>query len=270
MSLRRITRTAGSQMPGAAASRLAPPAPPRLKAAVRRRDVVNRAHAMKPKPRLKRALIMLSAASLLLAFGALASGETADALLRRYPYDPACPWGRIGNGKGLIVRCLTETEAQALRSGGLPLPAATSQASSAPSASPVPAPPAPAAPTSSEATEADAGTPPNSDEKLDVTVGPVTADSGTLGIGKLGAARERYLKCVTDNGGLKDKEGEVQVRFLLRQRGRAEGVSVTKRVGVSAEAARCVSEVVDRRYVGVPEAPIVGATVTVKFAKALK
>src|SRR5882757_8730665 len=84
---------------------------------------------MKPTPRLKRALIMLSSASLLLAFGALASGETADALLRRYPYDPACPWGRIGNGKGLIVRCLSETEAQGLRSGTLAVGAPVTSAS---------------------------------------------------------------------------------------------------------------------------------------------
>jgi hypothetical protein len=57
---------------------------------------------------------------------------------------------------------------------------------------------------------------------------------------------------------------------LVRQRGRAEGVSVAKRTSVSAEAARCVSEIVDRRYVGVPDAPIVGATVVIKFAKAAK
>ena len=82
----------------------------------------------------KRVLIALPAVSLLLAFGALASGETADALLRRYPYDPACPWGRIGNGKGLIVRCLSEAEAQTLRAGTVAaLPAST--ASAAPSAS---------------------------------------------------------------------------------------------------------------------------------------
>ncbi len=240
-------------------------------------DVVNRAHAMKSTPRInlarapraKRALIMLPAASLLLAFGAMASGETADALLRRYPYDPACAWGRISNGKGLIVRCLSESEAQTLRSGALPV-AATATPSAAPPAASV-TPPAPTA--STEVAEADAGAPApptTSDEKLDVTVGPVTADSGTLGIGKLGAARDRYVKCVKDNGGLSEKEGEVQVRFLLRQRGRAEGVSVAKRTAVSAEAARCVSDIVDRRYVGVPEAPIVGATVVIKFAKASK
>jgi len=242
-------------------------------------DVVNRAHVMKPMPRLKRALIVLSSASLLLAFGALASGETADALLRRYPYDPACPWGRIGNGKGLIVRCLSEAEAQGLRSGTLAqvsaLPPAAAAASSAPTvAAPAPAVSASAAAApvaSEEVAEADAGAPPPpSSDKLEITVGPVTADSGTFGIGKLGAARDRYLKCVNDNGGLKDANGEVQVRFILRQRGRAEGVSVAKRSGVSAEAARCVSEVVDRRYVGVPQEPMVGATVSIKFVKVAK
>jgi len=233
---------------------------------------------MKPTPRRARALIMLSCASLLLAFGALASGETTDALLRRYPYDPACPWGRIGNGKGLIVRCLSEAEAQALRTGALPapnssaLPAASSTAPAVVAASSASAPPV--AP--EEASEPGAGTPAPSpppapsNEKLEITVGPVTADSGTLGIGKLGAARDKYLKCVNDNGGLKEASGEVQVRFMLRQKGRAEGVSVAKRSGVSAEAARCVSEVVDRRYVGVPAEPMVGATVSIKFAKAAK
>lgn len=234
---------------------------------------------MKPTPRLKRALIMLACASPLLAFGALASGETTDALLRRYPYDPACPWGRIGNGKGLIVRCITEAEAQALRAGAVPapvpsaLPAASS--SSAPAAvAPAGSVTATTAVPPEEPSEPDAGvptpTPTPSNEKLEVTVGPVTADTGTLGIGKLGAARDKYMKCVNDNGGLKDPSGEVHVRFMLRQRGRAEGVSVAKRSGMSAEAARCVSEVVDRRYVGVPAEPMVGATVVIKFAKAAK
>ncbi len=217
----------------------------------------------------KRALIALPAVSLLLAFGALASGETVDALLRRYPYDPACAWGRVGNGKGLIVRCLSEPEAQALRSGAIAgaLPAAGASASA--SATPPTTVPAPAA-TTDDVSEPDAGAPVFTDEKLDVSVGPVTADSGTLGIGKLGAPKDKYVKCIGDNGGLKEATGEVQVRFLLRAKGRAEGVSVVKRSGVTAEAARCVSEIVDRRFVGVPDAPIVGATVVIKFSRSAK
>jgi hypothetical protein len=216
----------------------------------------------------KRVLIALPAVSLLLAFGALASGETADALLRRYPYDPACPWGRIGNGKGLIVRCLSEAEAQALRAGTVAaLPAGATSAAPSPSAAPSSA---PALTAPEEAPEADAGAPSANDEKLDVAIGPVTADTGELGVGKLGAPKDKYVKCINDNGGMKEATAEVQVRFLLRAKGRAEGVSVAKRIGVTTEAARCVSEVVDRRFVGVPDAPIVGATVTIKFSKATK
>jgi hypothetical protein len=59
----------------------------------------------------------------------------------------------------------------------------------------------------------------------------------------------------------------VSVRFLVRGKGVAEGVSVAKRTNMSKEAAQCVAEVVDRRRVGTPESPMVGATVLVKFVK---
>ena len=50
-----------------------------------------------------------------LATGAVAVAEAEDALLKRYPYDPACAWGRVGNGKGMVVRCISEEEAKSLR-----------------------------------------------------------------------------------------------------------------------------------------------------------
>jgi len=103
-----------------------------------------------------------------------------------------------------------------------------------------------------------------------VTVGPVTADEGKLGVGKLGAPKDKYAKCVQDNGGLKNDAGEVHVRFLVRSKGIAEGVSVAKRSNVNADAARCVAEVVDRRRVGIPDSPMVGATVVIKFTKLAK
>ena len=87
-------------------------------------------------------------------------------------------------------------------------------------------------------------------------------------VGKLGVPKDRYAKCIEDNGGLKADTGEVHVRFLVRSKGIAEGVSVQKRFNVGPEAARCVAEVVDRRHVGVPEEPLVGATVVVKIARA--
>ena len=101
----------------------------------------------------------------------------------------------------------------------------------------------------------------------EVTVGPVAADEGTLGVGKLGAPKDKYTACVQKNGGVSGKTGEVSVRFLVRSKGVAEGVSVAKRTNLSKEAAQCVAEVIDRRRVGTPESPMVGATVLVKFTR---
>jgi hypothetical protein len=210
-----------------------------------------------------------------LATGAVAVAEAEDALLKRYPYDPACAWGRVGNGKGMVVRCISEDEAKALRSAPVATPA-TKPAPAAPSvssttkpaaeATPAPSSAAPEAP-ADNAAEAEPAPSPDADALLDVVVGPVTADEGTLGVGKLGQPKDKYQACVQKNGGLSGKTGEVQVRFLVRGKGVAEGVSVAKRTNLSSEAAKCVAEVIDRRRVGTPESPMVGATVLVKFTK---
>ena len=199
-----------------------------------------------------------------LAFAALglvaaaALSESIESLVRRYPYDPACIWGRLANGKGTIVRCLSEQEAAQLA----PVANALPPVAPAPALTAAPPPSAASAPSAA----AVAPEPPVKPGRFEVTVGPLTADQGELPLGKLGQPKDRYSKCLEDNGGLHGESGEVHVRFLVRSKGIAEGVSVQKRVNVSAEAARCVSEVVDRRHVGVPEQPLVGATVVVKFA----
>jgi hypothetical protein len=207
-----------------------------------------------------------------LAFGAFglvaaaALSESLESLVRRYPFDPACAWGRLANGKGTIVRCLSEQEAAQLApvANALPIAPAVTVAPPAPVATASPS-AAPAVTAAAAATTTSAPDAANKASRLEVTVGPVTADQGELPLGKLGQPKDRYVKCIEDNGGLKGESGEVDVRFLVRSKGIAEGVSVQKRVNVSAEAARCVSEVVDRRHVGTPDEPLVGATVVVKF-----
>ena len=202
-------------------------------------------------------VIVTSLVAVSVGLGAAAAlGESVENLIRRYPYDPACLWGRLANGKGTVVRCLTEKEAAVIAATPAPTPAPT--ASPTPASTDTPATDAAAPAASTEATTM---------KGFQVTVGPVTADKGELGIGKLGAPKDRYAKCIEDHGGLKGTSGEVHVRFLVRSKGVAEGVSVQKRsVNISAEAARCVAEVVDRRRVGVPDEPLVGATVVIKFS----
>jgi hypothetical protein len=191
------------------------------------------------------------------------SGDDTSGLLRRYPFDPACPWGRLSNGKGMVVRCLSEAENGGLARGAAvppPPPAPVTPPPGAGGAPPVSASPALVA----------GAAPVLAPEDLAVTIGPVVADQGELSSTRLAQPKSRYAKCVSDFGGMRERSGEVHVRFLVRSRGIAEGVSVAKRVNVSPEAARCIAEIVDRRRVGPPEAPLVGATVVIKFDRTNK
>jgi hypothetical protein len=197
----------------------------------------------------------------------------------RYPFDPVCPWGRLSDGHGLLLRCLERTEAQAL-SAAAPGTSAAPAAIAAVPTSAVPDAARNPAPSSAEGTPQalsgrnpalPAPTPPRSAKlyrKVSVKeVGTAQADTGELPEAQpqLRKVADRYAQCVGNNGGLEGEQGKVTLRFLVRERGRAEGVSVKERHGVSLAAAKCVAEVVDRRYVGYPGAPIVGATLSIEF-----
>src|SRR6478736_10026753 len=71
-------------------------------------------------------------------------GAADSATEARYPFDPACPWGRIANGKGMITRCISEVEARGLIT---PRPAPVA-------AKPTPATPAGSAPVAAAPTAA--------------------------------------------------------------------------------------------------------------------
>ncbi len=194
-------------------------------------------------PRLALAGLGTIVALALLGWSASAQADDPGKA-NRYPYDPVCSWGRIADGRGMLVRCMNQGEAEALLAGK---PAASPAAADQPS---------------------EPATPPTA-EKLTVEVGPVQVDSGSLplAVKKLAVPSDRYLQCVEKNGGVSKQEGEVQVRFLVRERGRAEGAVVKTRRAVSEKAAACIADVVDRRFVGHPDVPIVGATLAVKFSK---
>jgi hypothetical protein len=191
--------------------------------------------------KIPRSLFVIGPAVGAAALAGGAIGQVRDETTR-YPYDPACAWGRVSNGRGLIVRCLTRAEAESLSARG-----------AAPAPAPVGAP-------------ADGGAAPSG---IGVELLPLAVDDGKLpqGQSKLSAVKDRLGECVTKHGGLGGaKSGELKLRFLVRaQRGRAEGVSVSSRTGISTDAARCVADVIDRRLVGEPEVPMTGVTLTVKF-----
>lgn len=206
---------------------------------------------------------------------------------QRYPFDPACAWGRIANGRGLIVRCLSKEESERLARGAAPAasgvqsPGPSSQVSgttvaaqtaASPVASSQPSPPASTSGSVSPApsTSASSGlAAPSTPESYLAELVSVTADDGELPLAKkkLSAPLDRYAKCVADFGGLTAATGQVEVRFLVRERGRAEGASAEKYQGMTEAAAACIAQVVDRRPTGAPEAPVVGATALIRVRK---
>ncbi len=217
-----------------------------------------------PRVRLRtacRLLALFGAGALSIAASARAAEPGAEPL-SRYPFDPVCPWGRVSDGRGMLVRCLLSAEATRLAAGPL-----TSQPERAPS------PPAPLA-----TTAVDAAVPsmslapliamaPPARRVVVKSLSPARADTGELPEAQrqLKKGEPRYVQCVETNGGIEGNSASVTFRFLVRERGRAEGVAVKERRGVSVGAAKCIADVIDRRYVGYPAAPIVGATITVEL-----
>jgi len=212
-------------------------------------------------------LAIVGAAALGVLLGAR-PGEAQEA--SRYPYDPVCPWGRLSNGKGMLVRCISQDEAAAMPAKGTK--PAVPAASAAPPPSAAPAPPAPSA-SAAPAPSASAEAPPEDPLKVYALKSiTVTPDEGKLAGAekKLANGKDKMLECLGKHGGLEKPEGEAHVRFLVSARGRAEGVSVTKRVAMSAAAADCIAHVVDRRPVGTPEAPMTAATAVIRLARVRK
>lgn len=232
--------------------------------------------------------LVLAALLLGVPGGAAAREVTVAEPAVRYPFDPVCPWGRIADGRGMLVRCLEPAEAQRLAAPArvAPAPVGVGPAIGAPAAAPPPVTPmaAPSPPPSEPraraldapslaaavpaARPAPPAPPAGKPRKVALeAVSAARADTGELPEARpqLLRAGDRYVQCVEANGGISQSPARVTVRFLVRERGRAEGVTVKERAGVSMAAAKCIAAVVDRRYVGYPAAPIVGADLSVDF-----
>lgn len=238
----------------------------------------------------RRARLGASVVLAVLGCGPLSPANAAEP--GRTDLDGVCSWGRLADGHGRLVRCLTREEAARLRETS-PSPAASAPPSAPKAATsgepasgvtlgtPPAEPPKPkdgaSAPSSEEPHEAAPPTEgtvppapaPSPESLFEVEVGSVTADSGSLPDAQksFSKARERFAACVAKNGGLTADRGSVELRFLVQGLGRAEGVSVKKHRGMSEAAAKCIGNVVDRRYVGYPDEPAVGATVVVTLSK---
>jgi hypothetical protein len=116
----------------------------------------------------------------------------------------------------------------------------------------------------------DAGFPPPPPPLPTVEIGAPTFENGevTKVEKSLGKASGDLARCVADHGGLRGDAGTVKIQFLVRSRGRAEGVEVLAAKGVGAGASACVRRLIKNKAIGAPTADPVGVTVTLTFKAA--
>jgi hypothetical protein len=191
--------------------------------------------------------------------GAGASGDEAA----------RCPHGALEDPHRGFVRCLQPSERDA---GWLPPP---------PQAEPQPPDagvegPGDAGPPANDAGAAPVVTaPPPKEEKPAPGPPPLVAFNAPKFEGGEVPRAEKFLngvlegmgKCVADNGGLKGDKGKLEISFLVRARGRAEGVEIASAKGIGADAANCIRLLLKNRAVGAPSADPVGVTVTFTLEK---
>lgn len=78
---------------------------------------------------------------------------------------------------------------------------------------------------------------------------------------------ERVAACVLKHGGLTEADGLIKMQFLVRMRGRAEGVEVLAARGVTEEAQRCARKRLKNEHVGTPTADPTGVTFTYRLKR---
>ena len=157
-------------------------------------------------------------------------------------HDGLCPWGRLGDGHGTLVRCLTIDEARVLaksskRDTGTGAGAAT-VTSDEPSA-------------------------------IVAVVNSIVFEGESISSAKqnLASLASDYQSCVARHGGLRHEEGEVRIRFHIDSRGVARDASVSRRRFLTVQAARCVADIVDHRFVGIPKSKASVGTLVIHFAR---
>jgi hypothetical protein len=117
----------------------------------------------------------------------------------------------------------------------------------------------------------DAGAPiplrPGMGGSLSVFIEGLSFDSGD--VPRAPAALERikkdFARCALGENGSIKGDATLELRFLVRAPGRAEGVDVIEAKGMSSDIARCVTNSLAGRPVGAPTSDPVAVALTVRF-----
>lgn len=148
-------------------------------------------------------------------------------------------------------------------------PTRADEASESVSASePAPEPPS-TSPTPSSAPAAKSPPPKLVRAKLEVGEPSYTAGEVPKAKASVEKLSSKLEACVDEHGGLESAQGgSVELQFLVTSRGVAEGVDLRKPKGVSAEALRCMRDLLQKRGVGTPSTDPVGVTIELRLRAA--
>lgn len=189
-----------------------------------------------------------------------AGAEAASGVDAGDPHDPGCIYGRVLDGHTGQVRCLSPEEVSPPGPYDWPPPddAGLPDAGPLPDAGGEPV-------VAADAGAGDAGSAPVRPTK--VRVGSIAFDGGDVPRAK--GALERLAKgvlakCASERGGVRGS-GSVELKFLVRARGRAEGVEVEKVKNVPRPVVDCLASTLARRPVGAPTSEPVGVTVVLEL-----
>ncbi len=181
--------------------------------------------------------------------------------------DPGCIYGKVLDGHTGEIRCLSPEEVSPPGPYDTPPPEPSDAGADAGRAAPSNTnTPGPKAAPSNTNTPGPKAAPSNTTISVE---GPVFENGE---VPRAAAALDRMKKdfahCVTTEPSSLRSDAALQVRFLVRAPGRAEGVDVVQSRGVSADIVRCVTSHLSGRLVGTPSSDPVACTVTLRFKSA--
>ena len=157
-------------------------------------------------------------------------------------HDGLCPWGRLGDGRGTLVRCLTVNEARTL--------AKSTKGETVTGAD-------------------DAAVKSESSAAIVAVVKSIVFEGESISSARqnLASSAPEYQTCIARHGGLRHEAGEVRIRFHVDARGLTRDASVSRRRFVAVQAARCVAEIVSHRFVGIPKSKATVGTLVINFTR---
>lgn len=183
--------------------------------------------------------------------------------------DPGCFYGRQIDGHTGRVRCLApeeldpplhvhpDTRALAEQLGMLHGPEPESPDASVSSQTDAGA----------EEEEADGGEEGTASGGFKARVVSLSFENGVAGRAhaSLKRVQGKMAECVDKEGGLKSQSARLKVLFLVRARGRAEGLIVASARNIPPKVVRCITKVIEAQPVGAPSNDPVGVTALIEL-----